>query len=132
MGADIENPDPAGCVAAEEPTQNTFKEKLVASFLGNHNGAGDGDGNEKTGKPPDGGADVAAAKPVQCQSGWRNRVLCLCSAIFFIVAVSFLLPQKRDEVDGIKNRQHILMACIGFPVGMVLSFSLFFAALVQN
>jgi hypothetical protein len=95
-------------------------------------GAGDGDGNEKTGKPPDGGADVAAAKPVQCQSGWRNRVLCLCSAIFFIVAVSFLLPQKRDEVDGIKNRQHILMACIGFPVGLVLSFSLFFAALVQN
>jgi hypothetical protein len=111
MGAaDIENPDPDGCVAdaAEEPSCW----RNIASSIRNPKGAGDHVHREYCGR--------------------RSRVLYLCSAIFFIVAFSLMFPQISDEQDGIRDIEHILMACIGFPVSIVLSVSLLFAALCQG
>jgi hypothetical protein len=123
MGADIENPAADGCVAVEERRWNTFKEKLFdALFLRNPN-AGGGGGTV---------ADVEAAKPVQPHCGWRNYVLYVCSAIFFIVACLFLFPQIHDDTYGINERQHILMASIGFPVAIILSVTLLFAGLWRS
>jgi hypothetical protein len=118
MGADIENPDPDGCVAAAEPSRNTLKERLVAAFLGTPNGAGGGDANDKAAKlansagggdaddkeamPPngvDGGdtvADVSAANnPVK--RGWRNYVLYVCGAIFCLVSMASVYPYAQAE-----------------------------------
>jgi hypothetical protein len=84
MGGDIENPDTDGCVAEEEPSRITIKERLVASFLRNPNDAGGGDGgDDKAAEPPHvaAGGGAKAAEPVQWQCGWRVCVLYLCSAI---------------------------------------------------
>ena len=112
MGSDIENPDP---VAAAEPRRNTFR---------NPNGAG---GNDKT-PNVSGVAGNAAGKTVQCYCGCPNNVLYVCIAIIFLVAVASWVPHIRDQMYGIKNTEHLVVACIGVIVGMPLWLTLFFVA----
>jgi hypothetical protein len=129
MGADIESPHPDGCVAAAQPSWNslrTFKERLVASFC--RNSAGDGNGDDKTAKPPNGHrvdddtisigknptgvagsdtiADVAAAKPVK--RGWRSYVLFVIGAIFLLVCIASVYPMTQA-----KDRLHMVLWGIG-------------------
>ena len=104
MGADIENPDP---VTAADPSRNP-------------NGAG---GDDKTMT-----AGTADGKTVHCNCGCPINVLYVCTAIIFLVAVASWLPHMRDEVYGIKNTEHLVVACVGVIVGIPVSLSLFFVA----
>ena len=131
MGADIENPDDhGGCVVAAEPSRNTFwtlKERLVASFLTNPNGAGVGDVDGKAAKPPNsvGGAEVAATKPVK--RGWHYYVLHLCSVLTYLVFVASIYPLAY----GGKDRLHIVVGSIGVIGGITSTLFLCGAAEVE-
>jgi hypothetical protein len=130
MVVDIENP---GCVAApaEESRRSMIKEKLVALFLRNPNGAAGGDGDNREAEPPH-GVGGEAAEPVQSQCGWRICVLYVCSAISFIAAFTCATPQIGDDIDGIVNRQHLVVGLVGVIVGLPLSACLLIAALWQS
>jgi hypothetical protein len=59
-------------------------------------------------------------------------VLYLCSAISFIAAFTCAYPQIGDDVDGIVNRRHLVVALVGVIVGLPLSICLLIAALWQS
>jgi hypothetical protein len=123
MGVDIENPEADGCVAAAEPSRNSFwtlKERLVAAFLGNPNGAGGGDADDQAAEAPNGVADgdtvadVPEAKPVK--RGWRNYVLCVCSVIFLLVSIASVYPFTQA-----KDREHLVLWGIGVFGGFLVA-----------
>jgi hypothetical protein len=132
MGADIENPEADGCVAAAEPSRTfrTLKERLVASFLRNPNGAGGVDADDKAAKLPtgvrggDADADIVAAKPAK--RGWRYYVLHLCGAIAYLVFAASMYPL----MSGDKDRLHIVLGSVGV-IGGIIS-TLFLCAVAED